>query len=104
MEWKDILIMILGESIILTLVAAVVGIILGVVGSEGLLALFSTTGSFFKPVFTWNIVLRAFAIALIVGILGGVYPAYGLHDYHQRRRCAMSNGNIIEIRWAEKKL
>lgn len=73
---KDILIMILGESIILTLVAAVVGIILGVVGSEGLLAFFSTSGSFLKPVFTWNIVLRAFAIALIVGILGGVYPAY----------------------------
>lgn len=76
--WKssDILIMILGESIILTLVAAVVGILLGVIGSEALLAFFSTTGSFLKPLFTWNIVLRAFAIALIVGIIGGIYPAY----------------------------
>jgi len=73
---RDILIMILGESIILTLVAAVVGILLGVIGSEALLAFFSTTGSFLKPLFTWNIVLRAFAIALIVGIIGGIYPAY----------------------------
>jgi putative ABC transport system permease protein len=76
--WKssDILIMILGESIILTLVAAVVGIILGYVGSEGLLAFFSTTGSVIKPVFSIDIVIRAFVIALVVGIIGGLYPAY----------------------------
>ncbi len=76
--WKssDILIMILGESIILTLVAGVVGILLGYIGSEGLLAFFSTTGSVIKPVFTTNIVIRALAIALVVGILGGIYPAY----------------------------
>jgi putative ABC transport system permease protein len=73
---KDILIMILGESIILTLVAAAVGIILGVVGSVGLLTFFSTSGSLIRPEFSLNIVLRAFAIALIVGILGGIYPAY----------------------------
>jgi putative ABC transport system permease protein len=76
--WKssDILIMILGESIILTLVAGVVGILLGYIGSEGLLAFFSTTGSVIKPVFTTNIVIRALVIALVVGILGGIYPAY----------------------------
>ncbi|MCE5215003.1 MAG: ABC transporter permease [Methanobacterium sp.] len=76
--WKssDILIMILGESIILTLVAGVVGILLGYIGSEGLLAFFSTTGSVIKPVFTTNIVVRALVIALVVGILGGIYPAY----------------------------
>jgi len=38
--------MILGESIILTLTAAVVGIIMGVVGVEVLLAV---TGAGFKP-------------------------------------------------------
>jgi putative ABC transport system permease protein len=76
--WKssDILIMILGESIILTLVAAVVGILLGYIGSEGLLAFFSNTGSVIKPVFSLDIVVRAFVIALVVGIIGGIYPAY----------------------------
>jgi putative ABC transport system permease protein len=76
--WKssDILIMILGESIILTLVAAVVGILLGYIGSEGLLAFFSSTGSVIKPVFSLDIVVRAFVIALVVGIIGGIYPAY----------------------------
>ncbi|MDD1775073.1 MAG: ABC transporter permease [Methanobacterium sp.] len=76
--WKssDILIMILGESIILTLVAAVVGILLGYIGSEGLLAFFSSTGSVIKPVFSLDIVIRAFVIALVVGIIGGIYPAY----------------------------
>jgi putative ABC transport system permease protein len=76
--WKssDILIMILGESVILTLVAGVVGILLGYIGSEGLLAFFSSTGSIIKPVFSMDIVFRALIIALVVGVIGGIYPAY----------------------------
>ena len=73
--WKSrrILTMILGESIILTLTAAVVGIIMGVVGVEVLLAV---TGAGFKPELTLNILLRALGIAFLVGIIGGLYPAY----------------------------
>ncbi|MGO9386727.1 MAG: ABC transporter permease [Methanobacterium sp.] len=73
--WRSsrILTMILGESIILTLTAAVVGIVVGVVGVNVLLAV---TGAGFKPELTVGILLRALGIAFLVGIIGGLYPAY----------------------------
>jgi len=76
--WRNrrILGMILGESIVLTLVAAVVGIIMGIVGVEVLLNVIPSSGAVIKPVLTLDILARAFLIALLVGILGGLYPAY----------------------------
>jgi putative ABC transport system permease protein len=75
--WKSrrILGMILGESVILTLVAAVVGIIMGIIGVEVLLNVVFTSGSF-SPVLTLDILLRAFGVAFLVGVIGGLYPAY----------------------------
>jgi len=76
--WKDsrILGMILGESIVLTLIAFVVGTVIAVVGVEVLLTLVPSVGSVIKPSFAIDIFLRAFGIAFIVGIIGGLYPAY----------------------------
>jgi len=76
--WKDrrILGMILGESIVLTLIAFVVGTVIAVVGVEVLLTLVPSVGSVIKPSFAIDIFLRAFGIAFIVGIVGGLYPAY----------------------------
>ncbi|MGZ4856819.1 MAG: ABC transporter permease [Methanobacteriaceae archaeon] len=76
--WRSrrILTMILGESIILTLAAAVVGIVMGVIGVEVLLNVLPTTGTAIKPVLTADILLRAFGIAFVVGLIGGLYPAY----------------------------
>lgn len=73
--WKDrrILGMILGESIVLTLLAAVVGTVLGVVGVEVLLSFSNST---ITPVFSFDILIQAFGVALIVGVVGGLYPAY----------------------------
>ncbi len=73
--WRSsrILTMILGESIILTLTAAVVGIVVGVLGVEVLLAVI---GSSFTAELTVNILLRALGIAFLVGLIGGLYPAY----------------------------
>ncbi len=73
--WRSsrILTMILGESIILTLTAAVVGIVVGVVGVEVLL---TVIGSSFTAELTVNILLRALGIAFLVGLIGGLYPAY----------------------------
>lgn len=75
--WKDrrILGMILGESIILTLVAAVVGVILGIVAVEIILNFLITSQSF-HAVLTIDTLLKAFLVAFLVGILGGLYPAY----------------------------
>jgi putative ABC transport system permease protein len=73
---RRILTMILGESIVLTLTAAVVGIIMGVIGIEILLLIAGSGGSTFSPVLTINTLSTAVGIALLVGILGGLYPAY----------------------------
>jgi putative ABC transport system permease protein len=76
--WTDrrILAMILGESVVLTLIAFVVGTIIAVVGVEVLLNYGSSVGGVIKPSFAIDIFLRAFGIAFLVGIIGGLYPAY----------------------------
>ncbi|HEX3014336.1 MAG TPA: ABC transporter permease [Methanobacterium sp.] len=73
---RRILGMILGESIVLTIMAAIVGTIIGVVGVEVLLSYSATFGTMIKPVFSLELFLRAFGIAFLVGIIGGIYPAY----------------------------
>lgn len=75
--WKSkrILGMILGESIVLTLIAGVLGTIVGIIAVEvGIMAL--GAGTILKPVYSIDIFLRAFGIAILVGVLGGIYPAY----------------------------
>jgi len=76
--WKDrrILGMILGESIVLTLIAFIVGTVVAVVGVELILALSPSVGGIIKPSFAYDIFLRAFIVAFLVGVLGGLYPAY----------------------------
>jgi len=72
--WKSrrILGMILGESIILTLLAGIIGIVLGVIGIEAIINLSETP---LVLTFTPALALKALSIAVIVGIIGGLYPA-----------------------------
>ena len=76
--WRSrrILGMILGESIVLTLIAAVVGIVVGVIGVEVLLSITPSTEGVIKPAFSLGLFIRALGIAFLVGIIGGIYPAY----------------------------
>jgi len=76
--WTDrrILGMILGESIVLTLIAFVVGTIVAVVGVELILTLSPSVGGIITPSFSYDIFLRAFLVAFLVGVFGGLYPAY----------------------------
>ncbi len=75
--WKErrILGMILGESMVLTLIAAVLGTIIAIVGVTALLS-FTSIGGLIKPYYSLDIILRALAVAFTVGIIGGLYPAY----------------------------
>jgi putative ABC transport system permease protein len=75
--WKEkrILGMILGESVVLTLIAAVVGTVVAVIGVEVLFSV-SSIGGIITPSFSLDIFLRAFGVAFLVGIIGGLYPAY----------------------------
>ncbi|MDO5849875.1 MAG: ABC transporter permease [Methanobacteriaceae archaeon] len=74
--WSNnrIILMIVGESIVITVVAGIIGSIVGVVGIE----LLAATGAIemLTPVYTVWTFAKAFAVAIIVGIIGGVYPAY----------------------------
>lgn len=73
--WSDlrILLMIVGESIVITITAGIVGSLVGVIGVE-LLTQMEFLGGM-TPVFTLGIFAEAFIVALIVGIIGGIYPA-----------------------------
>ncbi|MDL2246335.1 ABC transporter permease [Methanobrevibacter sp. OttesenSCG-928-K11] len=68
-----ILIMIVGESIVITLVAGIIGAIFGVVGIEALTYFKLMPG--LTPVYTIGTFIKAFGVAFAVGILGGIYPA-----------------------------
>ena len=69
---KRILTMIMGESIVLTIISGIIGSILGVLA---VIILFSTGDGDMTLVYDINIFIKAFAVALTVGILGGLYPA-----------------------------
>ncbi|WP_348531737.1 ABC transporter permease [Methanobrevibacter arboriphilus] len=70
--------MILGETLVLTLVSGVVGTIFGILMSEiGIRLLGSGPGSdMFSLAYTANTFILAFGVAILVGIIGGIYPAY----------------------------
>lgn len=71
---KKILIMILGETLVLTTLSGIIGSILGILIAEVGVRLIGREG--FSLVYTPQTFILAFGITIIVGIIGGVYPAY----------------------------
>ncbi len=69
---KRILAMIMGESIVLTIISGIIGSILGVIA---VFILFKVNGDNMTLIFNINIFIKAFIVALSVGIIGGLYPA-----------------------------
>jgi putative ABC transport system permease protein len=71
---KRILSMIIGESLVLSLIAIVVGLAIGI----GLVELLSTTQILqgITPSFSASLILKGIGVALFLGIIGGIYPAY----------------------------
>lgn len=69
---KRILSMIMGESIVLTIISGIIGSILGLIA---VIILFKYTGDDMTLKFSINIFIKAFMVALIVGVIGGLYPA-----------------------------
>lgn len=74
--WKSkyILLMIMGETLVLTITAAIVGSIFGILISE--LAVIVLDAGDFSLGFSLNTFILAFSVAILVGIIGGLYPAY----------------------------
>ena len=69
---KRILAMIMGESVVLTIISGIIGSILGVLA---VFILFKVNGDNMTLIFNINIFIKAFIVALSVGIIGGLYPA-----------------------------
>ncbi|WP_458402911.1 ABC transporter permease [Methanobrevibacter sp.] len=67
---RRILLMIVGESMVITLVSAIIGSLIGFLGCT---LLGPQMG--IDPLFTPKIFVQAFSIAVVVGIIGGLYPA-----------------------------
>ncbi|MFO7591624.1 MAG: ABC transporter permease [Acidimicrobiia bacterium] len=66
--------MILLESVLLCLVAAVLGALLGV-GVSMLVTLIPAVGNFIAPAYPVSVFVRAALVGLVVGLLGAIYPA-----------------------------
>ncbi len=71
---KKVMTMIIAESFIISLIAAVVGVIVGV-GAVEILSM-SHLLMRIEPTFSVALFLRAIGVALLLGIVGGLYPAY----------------------------
>jgi putative ABC transport system permease protein len=71
---KRILAMIIGESLVISLIAIVVGLAVGI----GIVELISTTHLMrgIVPSFSTLLLLKGVGVALFLGIVGGLYPAY----------------------------
>jgi putative ABC transport system permease protein len=66
---------VLGEGVVLCLIAAVVGMLLGVAAARAIM-LVPSISSFLTPVYAPAVFVRAAGIALLVGVAGAAYPAY----------------------------
>lgn len=71
---KKVLVMIMGETLVLTTLSGIIGSIFGILIAEIGVRLIGTDG--FSLVYTPGTFILAFGITIIVGIIGGVYPAY----------------------------
>lgn len=70
-EDRDILLQFLTESVFITLLGGIIGILIGMVGSLIFLPLFK-----YPLVFPWSPILVSTFLTIIFGIIAGIYPAY----------------------------
>ena len=72
---RRIIQMVIGESLLLCLIAAAAGSLLAI-GLTQLVILFPAVSSFIEIEYTLNVFLRGLIVGVSVGLLGAIYPAY----------------------------
>jgi putative ABC transport system permease protein len=72
---RRIMASVLGEGVALCVVAGIVGMLLGVAAAQAIM-LVPTISSFLTPVYEPAVFVRAFGIAVLVGLAGAAYPAF----------------------------
>ena len=81
-ENKDVMLIFIIEGMIVSTVGGIIGIVLGIFGSQGLTEFLSMQGGggpgnmSLTPVITLSTVILAVGVSLIVGILSSLYPAW----------------------------
>jgi ABC-type antimicrobial peptide transport system permease subunit len=73
-KWRVVR-MVLVESLALSILSSIVGIIIGV-GLGALFTLDPTMGSFLLPTYTPLVFIEVLGLALVLGAIGGIYPAW----------------------------
>ena len=63
------------EAVALSLVGAVVGIPTGLAGVE-VIAWLTELGSYIEPTYEAPLFLKAFGVAILAAVVGGIYPAW----------------------------
>ncbi len=71
---KRIMTMILGESLVLSVIAIVIGLVIGIGLVEIISAAHIMRG--IEPAFSAFLLLKGVGVALLLGLVGGIYPAY----------------------------
>lgn len=71
---QSVLKMIITESLVLAVVASVIGMVIGV-GCVEILSM-SNLIPFIHPAYSATLFLKALVIGILMGIIGGIYPAY----------------------------
>jgi putative ABC transport system permease protein len=72
---RRIMRMVLGESVVIALASALVGT-LAAIAATYILALFPKVNGFIEGGIMPRVILQGFAFTLLIGILGGAYPAF----------------------------
>ena len=71
---RRVLLMVLGESVLLCLIGAVIGSILAVIFTR-LILVFPVVRSFLEPQYTPEVFIRGLVVGIAVALLGALYPA-----------------------------
>jgi len=80
---KDVMLIFIIEGMLVSIVGGVIGLLLGVFGSQGITSLLSSGGMMgggggmsFSPIISISSIILAIGVSLIVGIFSSLYPAW----------------------------
>lgn len=75
--WRNrrVIAMVIGESLLLCLIAALVGTLLGVLATRAIL-LIEAIGGLLEPQYTTAVFVRALVVSVVVALAGAAYPAF----------------------------